>query len=481
MFPSSLPSTTASPSTTTDTTTAAATITTRSAPGTTTATSSRTALLADFRQAVQLPLNASQPPTQAPQSVAQDPTAAIPLSWLDLRFDFAGALQNPAAGLFASDMPGGSDLMSPWYAPRSPMNKRPFDTAFSDESPAALTASRIRLMALPEIPALEPVPSTSGIGRRSGVSISDNVLRKTLLALSDVNTQASDWLDTLESLAVDTALQNGPYLDARYLLEGLVRRLEAEQAIDPWPVAFERVVSLITRFESRTADAARALLLTHDNGSRDEAILLAGASTHTSIDRLIAHRLHAIADMPAERRLGAWSDLLAGLQRSTAGVNAERLATLATFIHLLPASEQRRAADTIVTSTATLSNHDGWSELTKTLLDAVAPADKVAVARAMVHPDRGLYGTPMKATVAVIANHIERVPRQAARDLLAHLIDIAATEGDFDHLVFSCDECIEMLHDLHSTCLSGNFNDLATHVHGKLVEAFDNYKAAVLD
>ncbi|QHE91479.1 hypothetical protein PI93_021640 [Pandoraea fibrosis] len=481
MFPSSLPSTTASPSTTTDTTPAATAATTRSDPGTTTATSSRTALLADFRQAVQLPLNASQPPTQAPPRVAQDPTAVIPLSWPDMLLDFGGAFQNPAAGLLASEVPGGSNPMSPWSALRPPMNKRPFDIAFSDESPAALAAGRIRLMALPEIAPLEPTPSTSGIGRRSGVSISDNVLRKTLLALSDANAQAGDWLDRLESLAVDTALQNGPYLDARYLLEGLVRRLEAEQAIDPWPVAFERVVSLITRFESRTADAVRALLLTHDNGSRDEAILLAGASTHTSIDRLIAHRLHAIADMPAEHRLSAWSDLLAGLRRSTAGVNAERLATLATFIHLLPAPEQRKAADTIVTSTGALSNHDGWSELTKTLLDAVAPADKVAVARAMVHPDRGLYGTPMKATVAVIADHIERVPRQAARDLLAHLIDIAATEGDFDHLVFSCDECIEMLHDLHSTCISGNFNDLATHVHGKLVEAFENYRSAVLD
>ena len=185
--------------------------------------------------------------------------------------------------------------------------------------------------------------------------------------------------------------------------------------------------------------------------------------------------------MPDERRIAAWTGLLGGLQRSTAGVNTERLTTLATFIRLLPATEQRKAADTIITATGTLSHHDGWSELTKTLLDGVPPADKAAIARAMVHPDRGLYGTPMKATVAVIADHIEQLPRQEARDLLAHIIDIATMEGEFDHLVFSCSECIEMLHDLHSTCLSGRFNDLATHVHVKLTEAFDNYRAAVLD
>ncbi|WP_174977938.1 hypothetical protein [Pandoraea bronchicola] len=406
---------------------------------------------------------------------------ATGLSRPDMGYAFTGLFQNPDANFLTFERPGGSDLTTPWHAMLPQTAKRPFDVAFSDESRAALAASRVRLMALPEIPALEPAPSTSGIGRRSGISVSDNVLRKTLLALSDAGTQAADWLATLESRAVDTALEQGPYLDARYLLEGLVRRLEAEQAIDPWPVAFERVVSLITRFESRTMDAAKTLLLTHDSASRDEAQLLASASTHASIDRLIAHRLHAIADMPAEIRTSAWADMLASLQRSTAGGNTERLVTLATFITLLPESERRRAAESIVTATRTLSERDGWSELTKTLLEAVPPADKTAIARAMVHPDRGVYGIPMKATVAVISDHIERIPLQDARPLLRHLIEIATMAGEFDHLVFSSGECIEMLHDLHSTCLSRRFGDLVTEVQDKLVEAFDDYKAAVLD
>lgn len=478
MFPSIPPSTTAPLTATTDTTTAT-TAATSTVPGTATAGSSRASLLADFWQATQV---AFSPPSYASTTHdGADTATATGLSWPAMRDEFSGLLQDPGATFLTFENPEGSDPATRPYALLPLTTKRPFGAAFSDESLAATAASRMRHMALPAIPALEPSPSTSGIGRRSDISISNTVLRKTLLALSGTSTLTADWFATLESLAVDAALETGPYLDARYLLEGLVRRLEIEQAIDAWPVAFERVVSLITRFESRTADAAKALLLTHDSGSRDEALLLAGASTHTSIDRLIAHRLHAIADLPAERRSGAWNDMLASLLRSMAGVNAERLGTLATFISLLPVPEQRTAADAIVTATNKLSTRDGWSELTKSLLNAVAPVDKTAIARAMVHPDRGLYGVPMIATVAVIADETEKIPTQDARALLAHLIEIAGTEGEFDHLVFSCGECVEMLHDLHSTCLSAHFEDLAAQAHTKLVEAFDNYKAAVLD
>ncbi|VVE15030.1 hypothetical protein PHO31112_02827 [Pandoraea horticolens] len=479
MFPSLPPNTTAPLSATTDTTTATTTAATTNVPGTAAAGSSRAALLADFWHATQF---AFSPPSYASTTHdGADTATATGLPWSAMRDEFSGLIQDPGATFLTFENLAGSDPTTRSYALLPLTAKRPFGAAFSDESLAAMALNRIRHMALPEIPALEPSPSTSGIGRRSGVSISNTVLRKTLLALSDTNTLAADWFATLESLAVDTALEMGPYLDARYLLEGLVRRLEAEQAIDPWPVAFERVVSLIMRFESRTADAAKALLLTHDSGSRDEALLLAGASTHTSIDRLIAHRLHAIADMPAENRSSAWNDMLTSLLRSMAGVNAERLGTLATFISLLPVPEQRTAADAIVAATNKLSTRDGWSELTKSLLNAVAPADKPAIARAMVHPDRGVYGVPMIATVAVIADETEKIPSQDARALLAHLIEIAATEGEYDHLVFSCGECVEMLHDLHSTCLGAHFNDLAAQAHAKLVEAFDNYRAAVLD
>ncbi|AVF39947.1 hypothetical protein AL486_09690 [Pandoraea apista] len=65
----------------------------------------------------------------------------------------------------------------------------------------------------------------------------------------------------------------------------------------------------------------------------------------------------------------------------------------------------------------------------------------------------------------MIASHTGQIPRQEARALLMQRIDIAAMEGEFEHFVFSCSECIEGLHDRYSACMDSDFNDLAAHAH----------------
>lgn len=483
MFPSSLPTTTASFTATTDTTTA----TTSSETATTT---SRAALLADFWQATQF---SPSPPTSmattvdAPEtSLATAPATGLPCS--EMRLAFSGLFQsdalspeNASAFDFSAYGFGEPSEATSLHAPESQAGKRTFDFAFGAET-SGDDEYRARLAALPKIPALEPTPSTSGLMRGASVSISNQTLRKTLLTLADAGTQAEDWFATLEWRAVDTALEKGAYPDAHRLLQGLVRRLETEQTIADWPVAFERVVSLATRFESRTANAAKTLLLTHDGAAGAQAQRLARTSTQASIDRLITHRLHAIGDMPALNRAEAWDKLLASLQRTTAGHSTARLTMLATFIRLLPEAEQNSSARAIITAAAPLKEHDGWGELTKALLGAVRAEDVAAVARAIVqpHPDHGLCGIPMKNAVEAISHRLRDVPTHESRPLFDHLVEIITSKGDFDDLIFSDDERIEMLQSLRSTCAYAGFKDCAREVRYALVEALKNYEENAL-
>lgn len=486
MFPSSLPTTTASSTATTDT--SAATTSRETA----TTTTSQGAFLADFWQTTQRSLS---PPTlmtpQAHASETSETTATDPatgLSWSEMRLEFSGLFQRallPSENASAFDFGRygfvGQSQTTQLHADEPRAAKRTFDFAF--DSPTPDDAEHwARLAALPEIPALAPTPSTSGLMRSGNVSIPNHALRKTLLTLADASTQAENWFATLEWRAVDVALEKGSYPDARRLLDGLVRRLEAEQTIAHWPVAFERVVSLVTRFESRLADAAKALLLTHSDESGAQALRLARASTEASVDRLITHRLRAIGDMPAERRAEAWDKLLASLQRTTDGLSTARLRTLATFIPLLPQAQRSTYAQAIITAAVTLKEHDGWSELTKALLGAVPPAEIAAVARAIVHPhpDHGLCGTPMKNAVEAISHRLRDVPAQDTRPLFDHLVEIIQSRGDFDDLIFSDDERVEMLQNLRSTCQYGGNKDLAGEVRHELVEVLREYQQNAL-
>lgn len=81
----------------------------------------------------------------------------------------------------------------------------------------------------------------------------------------------------------------------------------------------------------------------------------------------------------------------------------------------------------------------------------------------------------------MIASHTGQIPRQEARALLMQRIDIAAMEGEFEHLVFSCSECIEGLHDRYSACMDSDFNDLAAHACTNIAEALGDYRSALLD
>ncbi|WP_150670991.1 hypothetical protein [Pandoraea anhela] len=380
------------------------------------------------------------------------------------------------SGLFEHPLPCGATAR----VPPAPTGKRSVSTAF-DEDATANAARWKRLAALREIPTLEPKPSTSGMVARTRPPIPDHVLRKALLILGEPATQASDGFATLESRAIDVVLEKGRYADAHHLLEGLLRRLETHQHHPNWTTAFERVVALALRFEARTEQAARAMLLTCDNTSGDAAQALAHASTHASIEHLVAHRLHAIADMPAETRAGEWRNLLAGMQRSKACTTAQRLVPLARFIGLLAEAEQTPAACAVVEAACTFTGHGGWRELASQLLGAVPRGDTPTIAQSLTSSNRRMYGDDMKAIVEAVSDRIDRMPDAAARALVGHLETIVMMRGDFDYLVFGPDECAQMLDDLRSTCRRSGFDDLAAGLDATLEEVCDEYKRTMMD
>ncbi|AKC69904.1 hypothetical protein [Pandoraea oxalativorans] len=328
---------------------------------------------------------------------------------------------------------------------------------------------------------LEPKPSTSGVSYRASPPVPDHVLRKALLTLGDPASQASDWFATLASRAMEAVLDKCPYADAHQLMEGLLRRLEAEQSQASWTTAFERVVALTYRFEARTAIAARAMLLTVDKLSGDGAQALAQTSTSASIEHLIAHRLHAIADMRADTRAAAWGDLLAAVERSKACPRAQRLVPMARFIGLLTEAEQRPAALAVVSASRNFVIHGGWRDLTDALLKSVPGSEIATVARAIVHPDQRLHSADMYDTIDAISDRVDSMPERDARALLAHLIEIVMARADFVYLTFSPDESAQLLDDLRSTCRRCGFDDLAETMAQTLAEVMDDYKVTMMD
>ncbi|AKM31553.1 hypothetical protein AB870_17660 [Pandoraea faecigallinarum] len=392
-----------------------------------------------------------------------------------------GAWRADFSGIFTLSVPPDTSVS---VAPHT-AGKRDFAAAFGEaragEDEAANVARWKRLSALREIPVLEPKPSTSGVMDRTAVSVPDNVLRSALLTLGDPRAQAPDWFATLESRALDAVLEKGAYAEAHRLLEGLLRRLEAEPSHAHWTTAFERVVALVLRFESRTALAARSMLLTSDKTSGDAARALARASTNASIEHLIGHRLHAIADMPGEQRATAWRALLDSMCRSTVCTTAGRLAPLARFIGLLASDEQMAAATAVVEASCAFAPHGGWRELTSLLLGAVPVNDLAPIARAIASPGRRLYGDDMKEIVETVSGCIDRMPEREARLLVAHLTEIVMMRGDFDYLTFAPDECAQLIDDLRSACRRCGFDDLAGELDGTLAEVCDEYKATMID
>lgn len=361
------------------------------------------------------------------------------------------------------------------------ISKRDASTAFGGcDEPPQLSRWK-RLAALREIPALEPKPSTSGVSYRASPSVPDHVLRKALLILGDPAAQVADWFATLESRAIEAVLDKSPYADAHQLMEGLLRRLEAEQSQESWTTAFERVVALTYRFEDRTAIAARAMLLTFDKLSGDGAQALAQTSTSTSIEHLIAHRLHAIADMPADTRAAAWGDLLAAVERSKACPRAQRLVPMARFIGLLAEAEQRPAALAVVSTSRNFVINGGWRDLTDALLKSVPASAMAAVARAIVHPDQRLHSADMYDVIDAISDRVDSMPERDARALLDYLIEIVMARADFAYLTFSPDESAQLLDDLRSTCRRCGFDDLAGKMAETLAEVMDDYKATMMD
>ncbi|UVA80844.1 hypothetical protein [Pandoraea commovens] len=361
------------------------------------------------------------------------------------------------------------------------MGKRDAPTAFGsfDESPHLSRWKR--LAALHEIPALEPKPSTSGVSYRASPPVPDHVLRKALLILGDPAAQASDWFATLESRAIEAVLDKSPYADAHQLMEGLLRRLEAEQSQENWATAFERVVALTYRFEDRTAVAARAMLLTFDKLSGDGAQALAQTSTSASIEHLIAHRLHAIADMPSDTRAAAWGKLLAAVERSKACPRAQRLVPMARFIGLLTEAEQRAAALAVVSASRNFVINGGWRDLTDALLKSVPGGEMATVARAIVHADQRLHSADMYDAIDAISDRVDCMPERDGRALLEHLIEIVMARGDFAYLTFSPDESAQLLDDLRSTCRRCGFDDLAVTMAQTLADVMDEYKVTMLD
>ncbi|AJP56746.1 hypothetical protein UC34_06620 [Pandoraea vervacti] len=429
------------------------------------------AFVNDFWQTSQAPLS---PPVLIPEAdpaSADDAPPTLPSSVVAtsaLHFDFSGAftLLSPAGAGACSQ---GSQASG----------KRGFSLAFGGEAPDV--ARRKRASALHAVPAREPTPSTSEVAAPSAPSVPDDVLRSALLTLCDPATRAPGWIARLESRALDVLLDKGPYADAHRLLEGLLRRLEAEPSMTHWVTAFERVIALMLRFESRTQSVARSMLLTCDRASGDVAQALARASTKSSIEHLIGHRLHAIADMPADRRATAWHELLASLRRLRICTSTERLASLARFIGLLATDEQVPAATALIDASCESAAHEGWRELTSALLGTVPSRDMARMARAMTHAGRRLYGADMKDIVESLSGCVDRMPAHDARALVGHLVDIVMMRGDFDHLVFGPDECAQMLDDLRSTCRRLGFDDLARTLEDTLAEVCDEYKATMMD
>jgi hypothetical protein len=435
----------------------------------------RAAFVNDFWQTSQAPLSPPRLIPETHRTSAADALPTLPSSVVAtsaLHFDFSGAFALlPPAGVSWQDAQGSQAS-----------GKRGFSLAFGDA--AADVAHRKRAAALHAVPTLEPKPSTSGVvgSSTSGTpSVPDNVLRSALLTLGDPATHAPNLLARLESRALDVVLDKGPYVDAHRLLEGLLRRLEAEQSLAHWTTAFERVVALTLRFEPRTENVARSMLLTCDRASGDGAQALARASTNASIEHLVGHRLHAIADMPAERRATTWHELLASLRRLKICTNTERLASLARFIGLLANDEQVPAAMAIIDASCAFAAHGGWRELTSLLVSAVPSRDMAQIARAMTQAERRLYGADMKDIVESISGCVDRMPTRDARALIGHLVDIVMMRGDFDYLVFGPDESAQMLDDLRSTCRRLGFDDLARTLEDTLAEVCDEYKATMMD
>ncbi|WP_139133216.1 hypothetical protein [Pandoraea sp. ISTKB] len=481
MFPSSRLTHTALPvdattaCNTTSTSTSTACVTTVAPSGTPPPTTPSRALFPyDFWQAIQAPLS---PPAVTPTDdtlpavPSPPPPASLPslgLAASDWRVDFTGLFELPLSTDDAASVT------------RPAIGKRDFATALGGDD-ATHAAHWKRLSALREIPALEPKPSTSGMRYRTGPSIPEPVLRKALLVLGDPAAQASDWFATLASRAVDVVLDKGHYADAHHLLEGLLRRLESDQALAHWTTAFERVVALTMRFEARTEHAARAMLLTCSKTSGDGAQALAQASTNASIEHLVAHRLHAIADGPADRRASEWRDLLDGMQRSSACTTAQRLVPLARFIGLLSEAEQTPAAMALVEAACTFAGHGGWRELASELFGAVPTSEMAAIARTLTSNDRRMFADDVKAVVEAISERVDRLSDEDTRALIEHLEPIVMMRGDFDYLVFGPDECAQMLDDLRTTCRRRGFDDLTSQLDTTLEAVCDEYKRTMMD
>ena len=169
------------------------------------------------------------------------------------------------------------------------------------------------------------------------------------------------------------------------------------------------------------------------------------------------------------------------LKRLNLCASASRLIPFAQFIGLLDESKRASAARAVVEVCGAGQEHNGWQALTRTLLGTVPCAEVATIARVIVHPERRLHGSSLKDVVEIISDRLDRVPAHEVRPLVGHLVEIATMHGPFEHLVFSPDECAQMIEDLRATCRRLGFDDLARELNVTLEEICEEYKTTMLD
>lgn len=271
------------------------------------------------------------------------------------------------------------------------------------------------------------------------------VLHRVLVMLSGGPQAIAAAANTLEWQAFDTTLAEGSFAEARQLLEALARRLEADHTLEHWGTAFEQLLALSHRFESRMSRAIGQTLMLPDCTCDEAVSALAARVTRARFDRLMSHRLNAAASFPDQARESAWRDLLGTLPRCTTLFNAERLATLAKFIVLLPEAHRPQAALDVADASARLREPGGRAALVGQLCDTLDSEVRLGVIQRLLQAAVPGAVDDLRETVEALAQELHRLPERDAAELLHHLTRLAAMEGEYETLLFDDAQSIELM------------------------------------
>lgn len=245
-------------------------------------------------------------------------------------------------------------------------------------------------------------------------------------ALSDL---AAGRTDSLKCRSIKAYLTSAPYVEARRLLERLIDRLEtSHQLKGSWLSAFEALHGWSVAFEARSEQALSAALLSTGDARQEQVRSLARSATRTRFDGLTSCRLHAMSDMPPQKRATEWNGLLASLQRCRDTANTQTILDLTNFIERLPEDARLPSARAILALDPTVPKPS--YSLARNLFAVLGNADRLSLADHCLEEPSAPAISFMVSILKQVADELPHFPAEDASRLMQRIADLTTGQTE---------------------------------------------------